>query len=65
MDSWPVSSTEWKVLWRKGVENKELQYHDGEALLMTVGDVVGTSHQTFGTDNNIMTSDMLISSREC
>lgn len=64
MNSWPVSSTECKVLWRKG-ENQELQCHDGETLLMIVGEIIRTNHQTFGTENNIITSDMLISSREC
>lgn len=31
-----ISSTEFKVLWRKG-ENQELQYRDGETLLMIMG----------------------------
>lgn len=40
-----------------------IEYDNGEALLGTVGEIIRTNRQTFGTDNNTGTSGMPISSR--
>lgn len=52
-----------KVLWRKG-EDQNCSIMMVKHLTI-MEQIVRPNHQSIGTDKNILTSDMLISSREC